>query len=122
MRILRAISLSLVLVLTFAPSSVRSAAEPITVPVIIALTGPFALLGNTQKQALDVFEKTVNESGGIRNRPLQFAYTDDAGNAATSVQIMNQLIARKAQLVIGPSSVATCRAVAPLVANGPVEF
>jgi branched-chain amino acid transport system substrate-binding protein len=38
------------------------------------------------------------------------------------VQFANQLIGRKVPLMLGPSSVAGCRAVAPLVTNGPVAY
>lgn len=123
MRAFRITSLVLALLLTFAPIFGSAAGEPYTIPVIVALTGPFALLGGTQKQSLEVFEKYLNQNGGINGRPLQLDFMDDAGNAATAVQIMNQLMARKVPLVIGPSSVATCRAVGPLiVTTGPVEF
>jgi branched-chain amino acid transport system substrate-binding protein len=122
MKAFRAVSLVLALALVVAPLRGGAAGEPYTIPVIVALTGPFALLGQTQRQALEVFQKYTNDNGGIKGRPLQFEFMDDAGNAATSVQVMNQLIARKVPLVIGPSSVATCRAVAPLVTNGPVDY
>jgi len=123
MKPLRFTSLVLAFSLSFAPIFGSAAGAPYEIPVIVALTGPFALLGGTQKQSLEVFEKFVNQNGGINGRPLQLDFMDDAGTAATSVQIMNQLIARKVPLVIGPSSVATCRAVGPLiVTTGPVEY
>jgi branched-chain amino acid transport system substrate-binding protein len=122
LKISRRASLGFALALALLPVSGRTAGEPYAIPVIAALTGPFALLGNTQKIALETLQKTVNDGGGINKRPLKFDFIDDAGNAANSVQIMNQLIARKVPLVLGPSSVATCRAVAPLVTAGPVQY
>jgi branched-chain amino acid transport system substrate-binding protein len=102
--------------------SVRAANEPVVVPVVISLTGPFALVGNAQKLALDTLMKTVNETGGINGRPLQFEFLDDATNASNTVQLTNQLIAKKVPVMIGPSFVATCRAVAPLLTAGPVNY
>jgi ABC-type branched-subunit amino acid transport system substrate-binding protein len=60
--------------LPLASTSVRAAGEPVSVPVIISLTGSFALLGNTQKLALETLMKTVNDEGGIDKRPLQFVF------------------------------------------------
>jgi branched-chain amino acid transport system substrate-binding protein len=116
------LGLALALAPAFAPIRAQGA-DPIVIPVITALTGSFAILGKTQQQSLQIYEKTLNAKGGVDGRPLQFDFLDDASNPATSVQLMNQLIARQVQLVIGPSSVATCRAVGPLVAaSGPVQY
>ena len=119
---IRRFLLCLALLATIGSPSVRAASEPEILPVIISVTGPFALIGNAQKLALDTLAKTVNDQGGIDGRPLQLEFLDDASNPANSVQIANQLIARKVPVVIGPSFVATCRAVAPLVTAGPVNY
>jgi hypothetical protein len=89
--------------LTLASTSVRAAGEPVSVPVIISLTGSFALLGNTQKLALETLMKTVNDEGGIDKQPLQFVFMDDGTNPATTVQFANQLIGRRvdARTVVG---------------------
>lgn len=108
--------------MTLAASSARAAGEPEIVPVVISLTGPFALIGNVQKLAFDTLMKTVNAQGGINGRPLQFDYRDDVSDPTNSVQIVNQLIARKVPVIIGPSFVATCRAVSPLLTAGPVNY
>lgn len=122
MPLFRAISLCVMLAL-LASVGARAAGEPVTVPVLISLTGPFALVGNAQKLALETLAKTVNESGGVNGRTLQFDFLDDATNTANTIQLANQLIARKAPVVIGPSFVATCRAVTPLfAAAGPVNY
>lgn len=95
----------------------------VEVPVIISLTGPAAQLGLTTRMSLDVLEKVVNERGGIDHRALHFNYLDDASSPQNAVQLANQAIAAKAPVIIGPSLVATCNAVAPLVAaNGPVQY
>ena len=100
-----------------------STADPITVPVVISQTGPFALIGRVQRLALETLMKTVNAQGGIDSRQLQFDFLDDASSAANSVQLTNRLIGEKVPIMIGPSFVATCRAVAPLVAtSGPVQY
>jgi len=119
---IRSLVLALLLPLALTSTAVRAAGEPVVVPVVISLTGPFALVGNAQKVALDTLMKTTNDEGGINGRQLQFDFLDDATNASNTVQLVNQLIAKKAPVMIGPSFVATCRAVAPLVTAGPVNY
>lgn len=113
---------ALAVALAFVPLGGRAANEPYPVPVIISLTGPFALVGNVQKTALEMLMKTVNDDGEINQRPLQFDFLDDASSPATTVQIASRLVDQKAPLIVGPSFTATCRAVAALVTAGPVNY
>jgi branched-chain amino acid transport system substrate-binding protein len=108
--------------LALAPIGGSAAGEPVTVPVVLSETGPFALIGKVQRLALETLMKTVNAQGGINSRPLQFEFLDDASTAANSVQLTNRLVNEKVPVMIGPSFVATCRAVAPLVTAGPVQY
>ena len=109
------------LLLTLVPVNGR-AAEPYVVPVIISMTGPNSLIGNIQLQALTTFMKAVNDEGGINGRPLKFDFLDDGSNTATTVQIVSRLKSENVPLIVGPSSVPNCRATAPLVTAGPVDY
>lgn len=115
-------SFGLLLILALVPLGVRAAGEPVVVPVVLSSTGPFALIGKEQVIALQTLMKTVNDLGGINGRPLQFNFLDDGSNAANAVEIASRLVNEKVPVMIGPSFVATCRAVAPLVVNGPVQY
>jgi branched-chain amino acid transport system substrate-binding protein len=122
MKLIRACAAGLAMVLVLVPGIGRTAGEPVVVPVVNALTGPAALLGTTYKKTFELFEKAVNDTGGINGRPVQFEFLDDASNPATAVQVVTQLMSRNVPIFIGPGVVATCRAVAPLVVNGPVHY
>jgi branched-chain amino acid transport system substrate-binding protein len=98
------------------------AADPFEINVIIALTGPGAFLAKDQQVVLSVIEDQVNKSGGIRGRPIKFAIADDQSSPQVGVQLMNQAIAKKAQVVIGSTLVAICGAMAPLAKDGPVLY
>lgn len=103
------------------PVSAQSA--PYEINTILALTGPAAFIGGSEQKALVILEELVNKSGGIKGRPIRFAIVDDQSNPAVSVQLVNGLIAKKAQLILGPSFTATCLADGPLVAkSGPVDY
>lgn len=96
---------------------------PLTIPVIISLTGGASFIGKSDQQSLNLIEAMVNKQGGINHRPLRFQYLDDGSNAQTGVQLANQVIASKAPVMIGPTLTQQCNAVAPLVtANGPADY
>jgi branched-chain amino acid transport system substrate-binding protein len=96
--------------------------QPIDIPVIAPVTGPAAFLGKEEQQAFQVLEGTVSQQGGIGGRPVHFVVQDDQSNPSVDVQLANQIIAQKSPVFIGPSLVAGCNAVAPLVKSGPVMY
>jgi branched-chain amino acid transport system substrate-binding protein len=99
------------------------AAEPYDINVVLPLTGPGAFLGEGEKQSLEFAEKSVNESGGIKGRPLHFIYHDDQSNPQIGVQLTGEILPQKPAVLLGSSLVAICRAIVPLVAKeGPVEY
>jgi branched-chain amino acid transport system substrate-binding protein len=105
--------------------SVRSpavAAEPYDVNVIVSLTGIAAFIGKQEADALHALEPVVNRTGGIHGRPVHFVMVDDASTPATSVQLANQIIARQAPVILGPSLTADCAAVMAAAKAGPVVY
>jgi branched-chain amino acid transport system substrate-binding protein len=117
-------SLAAALVVAFAAlgSSAR-AADPYEIDVILALTGPLALIGNDEQTSLRIEEGVINKAGGINGRPVHFAIQDDQSQPALAVQLANAIVAKGAPVMLGPTYAASCLAVAPLVrANGPVDY
>ena len=112
------------IVAVFATASVPvTAAAPYDIYAILSLTGPIALIGNDQKVSLEAIEAIVNKDGGINGRPVHFIIQDDESQAVVAVQLANAIIAKGVPVLLGPSYVAPCLAVAPLVrANGPVMY
>ena len=99
------------------------AADDLTIPVIVSLTGPAGFFGQKQQASLRVLEATVNANGGVSGRKVHFDYSDDESNPQIAVQLASALIAKKVPLIFGPIFTATCQAVAPLVDKaGPVSF
>jgi branched-chain amino acid transport system substrate-binding protein len=104
-----------------APAVCR-AADPYDIQVILPLTGSGAFMGLTQQQGLQVAEKIVNAEGGIAGRPVRFVVHDDETSPQVSVQIASQLIEGHPPVILGPSLSANCRAVLPLMSDGPVNY
>ena len=100
----------------------RAADEPYDFYAILSLTGPAAFLGRGEQVTLGALERYVNGTGGIKGHPLHMVIQDDQSNPAIAVQIANQVFAKNVPAVLGPSFGATCVALQPLVANGPVMY
>jgi branched-chain amino acid transport system substrate-binding protein len=96
--------------------------SPIEIPVITALDGPAAFLGKGQADAYRVLQGVVNAEGGINGRPVHFNVQDDQSQPAVAVQLASKLASSKAPIFLGPELVALCKATAPLVASGPVDY
>ena len=101
---------------------VRAAGPPLEISVITSLTGGATFIGQTHQKTLQVLEAMVNKQGGINGQPIHFVFYDDQTNPQVAVELANQIIAKKPPLFIGSVFVAMCRAVMPLVVNGPVQF
>jgi branched-chain amino acid transport system substrate-binding protein len=98
-------------------------ADPVEINVITPLTGGGAFLGSTQAKALEQLAAIENKNGGIKGRPIHFNFIDDQTNPQVTVQMANQLIAKKVPVVLGSSLSGMCRAILPLFqANGPVNY
>jgi len=98
------------------------AAEPYEINVILPLTGPAAFLGKGEETSLQLAEKAMNASGGIHGQPVKFVIQDDGTSPQTGVQLANEVIAKKPAVLLGSSLVAICRAMGPLMADGPVNY
>jgi branched-chain amino acid transport system substrate-binding protein len=95
---------------------------PIDIDVILSMSGTAAFVGRTDYDALSILENAVNKQGGIRGRPLHFVFHDDKTDPQLTLQLFNGILAEHPSIFLGPSNVAPCRAIMPLVANGPVDF
>ena len=118
----RIVSALLTILLAACPFAGRAADPPFEINVIIALTGGGAFLAKDQQEVLTVLENQVNKSGGIRGRQIKFVIADDQSSPQVAVQLMNQAIAKNAQVVIGSTLVAACSAMVPLAKDGPLLY
>jgi branched-chain amino acid transport system substrate-binding protein len=122
-RVVSALAVATALVLPFQPAPSR-AADPFEINVIVSLTGPFAFIGSAEAASVRAIETLVNKEGGIKGQPVKMVIVDDQSNAATAVQLASAIIAKKPNVMLGPTYLASCAAVAPLVTanNGPVTY
>jgi branched-chain amino acid transport system substrate-binding protein len=119
-RILAPCAVALGLLATGGPAAADPA--PYEINAVLPLTGSAAFLGASLQQALQLVEKRTNATGGIHGRPMKLVIYDDASNPQTDVQLTSPLIAKKVPVIFDGGPVAMCRAVVPLVTNGPVLY
>lgn len=115
---------ALLLVLLFAGSTCSVAQDQASYEInaILSMTGFGAFTGKTQSSSLAVFEGVTNANGGINGRRIKINFLDDQSNPQIAVQLVNQLIAKHAAVILGPAFTATCSAVQALLAVGPVAY
>jgi ABC-type branched-subunit amino acid transport system substrate-binding protein len=94
-----------------APSFLREAlAQPkeFRVGFFIALSGPAALFGPTQRACADLAMERINKAGGISGRPVKLIFTDAGGPPAeTAKSAVRLMLEDKVDLLIGSHDSAT---------------
>jgi branched-chain amino acid transport system substrate-binding protein len=78
---------------------------PIKIGASLPLTGDFSEPGKAAKQGYEVWQKTVNDKGGLLGRKVQIVIRDDASDQNTVVADYNALISReKVNMLLGTFS------------------
>jgi len=102
-------------------SVVAADEPPVTIPVILPLTGGGAFIGQTHEKTMQILQDIVNKDGGIKGRPLKFEFLDDQTSPAVSKQLAAQE-QTQSPIVLGSSLSAMCQANAPVFDAGPVNW
>ncbi len=116
------VSLAIALLVLTALRTPATAAEPYEIYAVLPITGGAAFLGKQEVEAIKLFEATVNQAGGIKGRQLKVVIEDDQTNPQIAVQLMNRALTKHPAIVLDGGPATTCRATAPLIANGPLEY
>lgn len=96
--------------------------EPISIPVVISLTGGAAFLGKDEAQSLQILERLVNENGGIKGRPIHFAMQDDQSNPQVGLQLTNAILTSHPPLILGSDIISICNAMYPVTKDRVVQY
>src|SRR5271155_5028222 len=89
-----------------------AAGEPFEINAILPLTGPGAFIGKSERTVLALIEAKTNKAGGINGRPVKFVIQDDTSTPQVALQLASDLLAKKVQVIVGPSLTAECGALA----------
>jgi branched-chain amino acid transport system substrate-binding protein len=87
------------------------------------LTGPTALLGTSERDALRIWSTELNEAGGVHGRKVRLVVYDDAGSPQEAQAAVRRLIDqdRVFALVAGSLSGSTLPVI-PLINRGQIPF
>lgn len=108
-------------------AAIGQAAEPLNLGLSMSLTGKYAELGTMNEKAYRLWERDVNQKGGLLGRPVKIRIVDDQSDPELARQIYEDLIVKhKVDLILGPYSSAITEAVSavaeqyqyPLLAAG----
>ncbi len=119
-RVLWVLAFSLLLAL----GSPARAADTYDINVIVPMTGGASFVGLGQKDSLEALAAEVNKTGGIHGKQLHFIFYDDQTSPQVAVQLATDVLGGQPapSVIMGSSLVGMCLAIAPLVANGPVQY
>ncbi len=113
--VVRFAALAAAIALLLGPAPRAAAADPFDVYVIAPLTGSNAFSAKDARDGLNALQTSVNATGGIRGRSLNFVYLDTQSSPQMAVQLTNQILPKHPSLIIGDVSVAGCNAMSRAV-------
>src|SRR5512133_2738851 len=86
-------------------ASAATAAEPLKVGALLAVTGPAAFLGAPEARTLQMLVEDLNARGGVDGHPIQLVIKDTAGSPEKAVSFAKQLIEEEQVFaIIGPAT------------------
>jgi ABC-type branched-subunit amino acid transport system substrate-binding protein len=99
--------------------SIASSGGPITVCGDLALSGPYAQIGQTDNWGAEAYFKYIDAHGGIAGHQVHYTVIDNQSQPAKSALIAQKCIRQnKASFIVGPESGADTEAALPIaIAN-----
>jgi branched-chain amino acid transport system substrate-binding protein len=86
-------------------ASAATAAEPLKVGALLAVTGPAAFLGAPEARTLQMLVEDLNARGGVDGHPIQLIVKDTGGSPEKAVSFAKQLIEEEQVFaIIGPAT------------------
>jgi len=93
-----------------------SSGSPIKVGAILSLTGPYAALGASEKNALELEVKRINDAGGLGGSQIEVIIEDDATDEAKAVAAATKLIEQdKVVAILGATGTGQSMAVRTVI-------
>ena len=74
------------------PDAKDESSKPVKVGAVLSLTGTYAAMGESEKQALELEAKRINDAGGVNGAPIEIVIEDDGTDEAKAVAAASKLI------------------------------
>ena len=89
--------------------------EPVKVGVVLSLSGPAAVFGLPERDAINAVYKEITAAGGVNGRKLELVFYDDKTNPTEAARGVTQLINdEKVVAIIGPGTGGNILAAGPI--------
>lgn len=106
--------ISIIAVVVFSLSGYALGGD-ITIGVSLSLTGKYTEMGKMQQKGFSIWEKHINEKGGILGKNVKMIIQDDQSSGDRAKTIYTKLIEKdKVDFVIGPYSSGISEAILPI--------
>tara|TARA_R110002020_G_scaffold20374_12_gene69554 strand:+ start:8461 stop:9624 length:1164 start_codon:yes stop_codon:yes gene_type:complete len=103
--------------------SAASAADPIKIGSVLAVTGPASFLGDPEDKTLNMYVEKINDAGGVLGRPLELIIYDSGGDANKARTFATRLIEDdEVVAIVGGATTGTTMAMVPLVEDAEIPF
>lgn len=110
-----------VVLFILAASGAAFAADPIKIGYLAALTGDYAVYGQTEVNMAKMVVGDINKAGGVLGRPLELVVYDTKTRNEDAVNAVRRMIeSDKVVVIIGANSSGINIATAPIVDRGKV--
>jgi len=116
------VATALTLIACGGPASTGNTIQPYLVAVSVAQTGPVAIIGGPEAQAVQLVIDDANKKGGVNGHQIKLDMRDNGGQIQQTVVLAKTLLAEHPQVFMAGSVVAQMKAVEPLVENGPLTI
>lgn len=89
--------------------------QPVTIGLSLSLSGKYAAMGTMQQKGFLLWERHVNEDGGLIGRKVQVLFEDDHSQGPQAKEIYRKMIEeQKLDFVFGPYSSGISEAILPI--------
>ena len=104
------------------PTPTTPATNKIQLAMVLSLSGPAKAIGDEAKRGAEVAVAQLNSLGGVLNKQIELLVENDSSDPAITLQKVNEFVAKKVYLGIGPSTSTTALAIKDLILNDQIVY
>ncbi len=95
------------------PSNAQSEA-PVKIGAVLSLSGPAAVFGLPERDAIEAVVEEINKTGGINGHKIELVLHDDKTDPAEAVRGVTQVVRDGVVAIVGPSTGSGILAAGPV--------
>jgi branched-chain amino acid transport system substrate-binding protein len=96
------------------------AADPVTIGVVLPMTGIFSAYGTPYADALRIAAEEANASGGVNGRPVTLVIEDSQASNTVAINALNKVLQSSPSVIFGPGMGPPILAMLPTIEKSKV--